>query len=398
MDAYHHFGLARPPFDPFPDATCFHDAPTHAEALATLEYTVRAAKGCCVVVGDAGSGKTLLARMVARSATAATPVFWIRGCGQPVDETRVSIFPTGRFGHVTDNAAVEESTLEAETRVARFRTNPPLLIVDCADELPGDGWRDVRAWISDETRYPRALTVLLFGLPRLLSILATPDLVCLQRRVFRACRLEALSADATANYIRSRIAAAGGDLQRLFDEEAVSAVARHAQGNPALINRLCDNALLEAYGEGRNHVVIDDVHNAMQASFGERLREQTRLPLPTYSPFIASALLPPPMASHSQLAAVVEAPGSAQGQHDGLPAADGDDPVETRLRQFATRLSRTLQVVRDTCNQRGGAKRALPAAEDSHVVPSETRAVEGPSSGEMADDTTTCEIGAQPVE
>ena len=262
MDAYEHFRLRKPPFDPMPDQGLFFDSPVHAEVLATLQYAVFARKGCCVVVGESGCGKTLLAKIVAQAASPTVPVFWVHGGGQSDNQTNVRVYPPRTFGVSDDSGAVLDSTLQAETHVTRFLPDPPLLIVDAADELPMHGWSDVIAWLSNEIRYPRPATVLLFGMPGLLETLASPRLVCLQRRVFRACRIETLPLADARDYIRARITSVGGDPDHVFHEQAIDRVCRVSRGNPALINHLCDNALLEAYSEERDCVESVDVGSA----------------------------------------------------------------------------------------------------------------------------------------
>jgi type II secretory pathway predicted ATPase ExeA len=350
MDAYQHFGLSKPPFDPMPDVEFFFDAPSHAEALATLQYVAFAGKACCVVVGESGYGKTLLARMVASSAGATTPVLWIHGCGQPDNETKITVFPAGRFGRAGQSPAANETTFKGEAHVAQFLPDPPLLIVDCADQLPAQGWRDVIGWLSNEIRYPKPVTVILLGSPSLLETLAAPEYVRLQRRVFRACRLKPFSEELSESYIRARIATAGGGPGCPFSRETLDEIVRLGQGNPALLNQLCDNALLEAYSEERSQVTLADVGNAVQAMFGGRLREQLALPAPLSTPFTRPALplmqglAPqcPSVAAHG-LRRVVSTPISEP------KPVELEDSVGMRLKNFESRLSRALSAVRQAC-------------------------------------------------
>lgn len=343
MDAYEHFQLNKPPFDPLPDAEFFFDAPVHAETLATLQYVVYARKGCCVAIGESGYGKTLLARIVADNATATTPVLWVHGGGQPDNQTNVSVFLPHRFARAGQNVQVEKTTLAAEAHTTRFRPEPPLLIVDSADDLPAHGWRDVIAWFSNEIRYSKPANVLLFGLPRLLDMLMTPELVRLQRRVFRVCRLEALTPRLTKEYIRTRVAIAGGDSRRIFSDDVVDQISRLGHGNPALINQLCDNTMLEAFGEERDRVQAVDVGNALHVMLMGRLKERVALPPPAQSirpalPPISGSFPRRPVPSVRKAQPVVDTPVSA------TPVVE--ESVERRLRQFANRLSQAMCLVR----------------------------------------------------
>lgn len=365
MDAFEHFGFNKPPFDPMPDAEFLYEAPAHAEALATLQYAVFAGKGCCVVLGESGYGKTLLARIVAASAGAANSVYWVHGCGQPDNATRVSVYPPGRFDRKGGGPAVGETTLGAETHVARFLPDPPVLVVDCADELPLQGWRDVTAWLSTEIRFGRPASVLLFGLPRLLEALAAPELVRLQRRIFRVCRLEPLSPELTREYIRARSEAAGGEWRYVFSDATIAQIARLGQGNPALINQLCDNALLEAYGEGRDYVALADVGNALHAMFAGRLQEHAALPPPPYTAFARPALPPVQvLTSHRRSAPALGAPRFADVPISGTPALEVEDTIELRLKHFEAQLSQALRLVRQVCDLPVDTAQDIPIFED----------------------------------
>jgi type II secretory pathway predicted ATPase ExeA len=367
VDACEHFGFAKPPFDPLPDPEFFYDAPTHAEALATLQYAVSADKGCCVVVGESGCGKTLLARMVAMSAGRKAPVFWVHGGGQPDNATTVTVHPPGRFGRRGDGSPVGETTLDAEMRVARSPSDRPLLIVDSADELPPRGWYDLIAWLSNEIRYSKPLNVLLFGLPRLLELLAAPELVRLQQRVFRVCCLEPLSPELTREYIHTRSAAAGGEPRYVFSDATIARIGQSAQGNPAQINRLCDNALLEAYGEGRDHVAMPDVDNAFGVSLAGRLSKYRALPAPSPPPSVRPSLPPVAVAApRCPSPAVLGAPEPAYQPVSRALAVEPEDfgEIEMRLRHFEVRLSQALRMVRRACGHEAAETVDTPPLDD----------------------------------
>jgi len=341
MDAYEHFKLKKPPFDPRPDIDLFFATPVHAEVLATLQYVVAAGKGCCVVIGESGCGKTLLAQIVAAATAETTTVLWVHGGAQPHNQTNVSLYPSRRHVRNRGGAVPQKTTLAAETHGTVFRTEPPLLIVDCADELPKSGWADVIAWFSNELRYPKPANVLLFGLPRLLDVLTSAELIRLRRRVFRTCRLELLTPELSNDYIRARIALAGGDAGRIFSDGVIERISELGKGNPALISQLCDNALVEAFGEGGDQVMASDVSHALEAVLMERLKEHTALPAPMQAARLA---LPPVWGS-------VPGPASeASRARDGWISAGQvggvQDVVDVRLRQLAERVSRALGAIR----------------------------------------------------
>ena len=57
-----HFGLKEAPFSITPDTAFFFSSPKHQEALNTLLLAAQAGEGFIKVIGEVGTGKTLLCR------------------------------------------------------------------------------------------------------------------------------------------------------------------------------------------------------------------------------------------------------------------------------------------------------------------------------------------------
>ena len=59
-----HFGLDRPPFRITPDTSLFYEGSKRGAALEALVYAIKSGEGIIKVVGEVGSGKTMLCRML----------------------------------------------------------------------------------------------------------------------------------------------------------------------------------------------------------------------------------------------------------------------------------------------------------------------------------------------
>src|ERR1700761_7954962 len=58
------FGLKRRPFSPMPDSSLYYPSTPHEEALAPLLRAIRDDEGLSVLVGEPGTGKTLLGHIL----------------------------------------------------------------------------------------------------------------------------------------------------------------------------------------------------------------------------------------------------------------------------------------------------------------------------------------------
>lgn len=259
MKPFEHFGLSLPPFETAPDPRLYVPTTTHEEALATLRYAVVARKSCCVLLGESGTGKTLLARIVADGLTNRGAVLWAddlaltggaafvwRSCGADA--------PRGSVG-----AGPDRTALDAWLGSAGRGGGPALLIVDQADRLAPDAWARLERLLARDGLRDAPLTTFLIGLPALRGLLDGPALVRLARRVFRICHLAPLDRAQTAEYVVRRLSTAGAGTRRLITPDAVRLVADLSGGIPALINQLCENALLSACAAGRSLITSDDV-------------------------------------------------------------------------------------------------------------------------------------------
>lgn len=379
MSAYRHFGLQQPPFEQSPDPRFYYRSKAHEEALATLRYTVFASKSCCVIVGDSGSGKTILGRMICQSTGSHTAVLWIHGIGQPERATEVSVYSPGALSGANALPAAHETTLAEWTRanvstavaVGQAPRRPALIILDNADELPEHGWRDVLALQTREVAGVVDFNMILLGMPHLLERLDEPSLVRLRRRVFRTCTLPPLRLDGVRAYVDHRIAVAGGKGPEIFTDEAIAHLHSLTRGIPALINQVCDNALLEVYGQARKQVVGSDILPAVQATVGIPSSARSLLEAPAMErrpSHVLPAVIPhrPRLEPPRQ----IEPPRRSKPPKEAAPALPvppvlarvrriktalvaqlpttnpGNPAVRSRLQQLEGRLARALEVVR----------------------------------------------------
>jgi type II secretory pathway predicted ATPase ExeA len=125
-----------------------------------------------------------------------------------------------------------------------------LLIVDEAHTLPLRLLEEVRLITNLVHNGHSRVRLLLAGGPALEERLASPKLESFNQRISARTYLQSFIYDETLAYVRHAIVVAGGNAEKIFTGEALSAVHRATDGIPRLINQLCDHALLLASAAG----------------------------------------------------------------------------------------------------------------------------------------------------
>jgi len=261
-----YFNLTRNPFELTPDPSFLFSTKRHNEALAALYYGVRRHKGFVVVTGEIGTGKTLLLRCLLRLLKQSPDVAYAYIFNGLLSPTEFLQYILADFGLAATGKNKGELLLDLSqfliSRGAKKLTT--VLIVDEAHHLSADILEEIRLLTNLETTEDKLLQVVLAGQPELDEKLDSVGLRQLKQRIALRARLDPLDISETRGYIERRlqIAGTGSQANRLFSEQAIAAVHRHSRGFPRLINTICENALITAYGRQMQSVtpgIIEDV-------------------------------------------------------------------------------------------------------------------------------------------
>jgi general secretion pathway protein A len=288
-----HFGLRREPFSIAPDPRFLFLGEMHREALAHLLYGLGEpgggrAGGFVLLTGEIGAGKTTVCRAFLEqlpphcvAAVIFNPRLTTLELLQTIaDEFRITV--TARAGGAP-TLKDHVDALNAFLLQLHAQGRQAVLVIDEAQALDPPVLEQLRLLTNLETDQRKLLQIVLIGQPELRDLLARPDLEQLAQRVIARCHLPALTAEETAQYVRHRLAVAGGPgavapdgaaapplapPQMPFDDAALAAVHRASRGIPRRINLLCDRALLGAYAHHRAAVGRREVLRAADEVFG----------------------------------------------------------------------------------------------------------------------------------
>ena len=250
------FALTQAPFGLTPNTEFFLELPSHRDALQMLKVTIDNAEGFIKIVGEVGTGKTLLCRKLLneleadeRYFTAYLPNPYLTPQELQLavaDELQADI--QGLSAHILNKSLTTRLVeLAAENRRV-------VLVVDEAQAMPPETLEALRLMTNLETESRKLLQVVLFGQPELNRTLARQEFRQLQQRITFSQPLRALTEEETEAYIAHRLAIAGYKGIHLFDEGAAQLLHYASGGIPRLINILAHKSLMVAYGEGVRQV------------------------------------------------------------------------------------------------------------------------------------------------
>jgi general secretion pathway protein A len=250
----HGWGLREPPFENAPNPRFLWLSPMHSDALVRLTYALRQRRGCAVLTGEPGCGKTLLTRAVVQRLE---PNRYEIGLltnphGGRIDLLRQVLYELGVDTADTSRTELLHTLHELVVRNAQ-RGRETLIIVDDAQQAEDPVWfEELSSLLNIQTNERTLVTLLLAGTPELSG--AIQRVQHLDRRVSIRCNLTPLNGEQTAQYIRYRLGVAGGE-GSMFTRDAVVLIHQASRGVPRAINDLCDSAMLLARLDGLS--VID---------------------------------------------------------------------------------------------------------------------------------------------
>ncbi|MFQ5429938.1 MAG: AAA family ATPase [Phycisphaerae bacterium] len=274
------FGLKTSPFNNTPDPRFFFNTPEHEEALASLLYAVEQRKGFVLVTGEVGSGKTLLSRILlnrlgfhVRTAvitnTRLTRIELLRSICREFELETDGCETAADLGHVLEAFLLEQY---ARDRLA-------VVILDEAQNLPTDSLEELRMLGNLEADDAKLLQVLILGQPELRTTLQQPAMQQTLQRVFSSFHIRALDRKLTEGYIAHRLRVAGLPADRtILDAEAIDAVFEYSGGIPRLINQICDNAMLAAYGESKETISAELIRETVDQTMPSKNAETPAQP------------------------------------------------------------------------------------------------------------------------
>ena len=241
------FDFKSRPFSAAPHPAFYYPVESIETARKNVSRCIERSEGPALIVGSAGSGKTLLCRMIADEFRSSFDVVMLavsRICSRRT-LLQAILFELGLPYRQMEEGELRLSLIDF-LRKADTVTSGMLLIVDEAHSLAVPLLDELRM-ITNLVRDGKSrVRLVLAGMPELEEKFANPTLNSFSQRLAARCYLEPLNRDQTVQFVHFQITQAGGDANQILTEAALAAVYDATQGIPRLINQLCDHALVMA--------------------------------------------------------------------------------------------------------------------------------------------------------
>lgn len=254
-----YWGLQEKPFENTPDPRFFYTSSEHREALKRLLYAIEEKKGCALLTGEYGCGKTMITRTLISKldsdrydlALINYPMF---GANEFFREILV------QYGQTV----TEKSSLALYHQLSQYAFDNvskgmlSFIIIDEAQLISEPQvFEEIRLLLNLQMEDGFLVHFLLVGQPELReNIMRFPQL---EQRISIKYHLHHLSHDDTLGYIRHRLNIAGAS-RELFTEGAYEIIHNSSFGVARRINNLCDLCLLEGF-QTNAEVVNEDIVN-----------------------------------------------------------------------------------------------------------------------------------------
>lgn len=261
------FGLDKPPFRITPDTHVFFEGSDRGAVLQALCYAISHGEGITKVVGEVGSGKTMLCRMLPNALRAG--IDWVY-LAHPRLQPDQMLHELARELDIPVTSDSDKLTVMRELQTSLLarhaRNRQVVVLVEEAQEMPLETLEELRLLSNLETDEYKLLQIVLFGQPELDENLAGRKIRQLRERITHSLYLQPLSLEDIQAYLNFRMHACGYRGEDTFTLSVAKVMQTYSHGLIRRINIMADKVLLAAYANQRRSVTCDDVERAAQDS------------------------------------------------------------------------------------------------------------------------------------
>ncbi len=243
------YGFSEGPFNLNPDPKFLYLSPSHDVALSSMMSWSKERKGLMVITGEVGVGKTILLHVLLKDLSEQVKTAFIFNPKMDFKSLLKNIL----FDLEVPIAEKEEDLDSLKLRFAQYLQERPgknetvMIIIDEAQSLDEKVLEDLDRLLGLITPPMRLLQILLVGQPELEAKLNSGALQVIKDRIAIHAKIAPLTRTEGREYIEHRLKSVGRGISDVFTSDVVTRIWSFADGNPRVMNLLCDRALLIGY-------------------------------------------------------------------------------------------------------------------------------------------------------
>ncbi len=240
----------RRPFLSAPSPKRYFAAAPIEEARLRIVRAIARNEGPAILVGGAGTGKSLLLAVLAEQFAPRVAVVTLAGAQLCTRRALLQMIlcELGLSYRGMDEGELRLSILQH----LRGKEGPRrlVLLVDEADSLPVRLLEELRVLTNVAAEGLPLVSLVLAGGPILEERFAEPGLEKFSQRIAARCYLAPFGREETLQYVRAQVAAVGMKPEKLFSADALEAIYAATGGVPRVINQLGDQLVWMAEETG----------------------------------------------------------------------------------------------------------------------------------------------------
>jgi general secretion pathway protein A len=256
-----HWGLQQSPFRNCLDPQLLFQSPSHEEALARLQFLVDEHRRLGLLMGPAGSGKSLLLEVLtAQLRRRGKPVAKVGLVG--VESEEVLALCATQFGlnpDASEPIAALWRTLTDRIAEYRYQKLETVILLDDADKASAHVLPQIVRLAKHDPSPDSRLTLVLAGRRERMGRLGEPLLGLADLRI----DVQPWDLDDTADFLQASLLRAGRQ-SPVFADPALERMHHLAHGIPRQVRQLADFALLAGAGRALDQIDADTVESAYE--------------------------------------------------------------------------------------------------------------------------------------
>ncbi len=274
-----YFGLKRPPFKITPDTSLFFGGGKRGDILGALVYAIDRGEGIIKVVGEVGSGKTMLCRMLQLKLPESVETIYIGNPSVTPEDILFVIANELNLQVEKDASKHQVMHILQEYLLQRHMDNKQVvLFIEEAQGMPIETLEEIRLLSNLETDQNKLLQIILFGQPELDDNLAQKSIRQLRERITHSFNLSALTRNEIHEYLNFRMREVGYSGPELIKPEVAKKIEQYSDGLLRRINIIADKVLLSAFSESTHNLRSRHVIAAVNDStFNTASHKKSRL-------------------------------------------------------------------------------------------------------------------------